>query len=199
MSNMTQIPDYEEVVRLEKLITEIRGDTPAGLRFSGMSQSILDPPVLIFNRFKLELLFHKTRCVLHRRYMSQEDVGTPREKSREICVKAAMSILQQHEAIFMSAQDGGQLSSSRFYIAGLNSADFILGAMILTKECSTRASGMNGDPGVFVTVPGKRGTCSCNSGGGVDQGIGGDRGVQLDIGASINDGGLAVANCGRRW
>jgi hypothetical protein len=99
-----------------------------------MSRSILDSPSLIFNRFKLELLFHKTRCVLHRRYLTQENVGTVREQSREISATAAMCILQHHEAIFLAAQDGGQLSSSRFYVAAMNAADFLLGAMILCLE-----------------------------------------------------------------
>jgi hypothetical protein len=134
LSNMTQTIDYDDVLKVEQQIDAIRADTPTGLRFESMAQSILDPPLLIFNRFKLELLFHKTRCVLHRKYMSQDVVGTPREKSREICVKAAMSILDHHEAIFVAAQDGGQLSSSRYYVHGLNSADFLLAAMILCLE-----------------------------------------------------------------
>merc|ERR1711881_225274 len=134
MSNMTQAPDYDEVVKLEQQIEHIRADTPANLKFAGMSQAILDTPGMIFNRYKLELLFHKTRCVLHRRYMSQDSVGSPKERSREICVKAAMRIMEHHEAIFVAAQDGGQLSSSRFYVAAMNAADFLLGAMILCLE-----------------------------------------------------------------
>jgi hypothetical protein len=45
-----------------------------------------------------------------------------------------MSILEHHEAIFVAAQDGGQLSSSRYYVHGLNSADFLLAAMVLCLE-----------------------------------------------------------------
>jgi hypothetical protein len=134
LSNMTQIPDYDEVVRLEKELEVIFDETPTGLRFQSMSQAILDPPNLIFNRFKLELLFHKARCVLHRRYLLQDVVGTPRESSRRLCIDAAICILKHHEAIFMAAQDGGQLSSSRFYVASLNSADFLLAAMVLCLE-----------------------------------------------------------------
>jgi hypothetical protein len=134
LSNMTQAPDYDEVIKLEKELEEIYEQTPTSVRFSSMSQAILDPPNLIFSRFKLELLFHKTRCVLHRRYMFQDHVGTPREPSRRLCVDAAICILQHHESIFVAAQDGGQLSSSRFYIASLNSADFLLAAMVLCLE-----------------------------------------------------------------
>jgi hypothetical protein len=134
LSNMTQAPEYDEVTKLETQLQEIWQETPTGLRFTTMSQAILDPPNLIFNRFKLELLYHKTRCVLHRRYMSQDDIGTPRETSRRLCVNAAMCILQHHEAIFTAGQDGGQLSSSRFYVASLNSADFLLAAMVLCLE-----------------------------------------------------------------
>jgi hypothetical protein len=42
MSNMTQAPDYDEVVKLEQQIEHIRADTPANLKFAGMSQAILD-------------------------------------------------------------------------------------------------------------------------------------------------------------
>lgn len=134
MSNMTQIPDYEETTKLEKELEDIYQETPPRLRFTSMSQSILDPPNLIFNRYKLELLFHKTRCVIHRRYLTQDVVGTPKAISRKLCVQAAINILRQHEAIFLAAQDGGQLSSSRFYVASLNSADFLLAATILCLE-----------------------------------------------------------------
>ncbi|KIW04054.1 hypothetical protein, variant [Verruconis gallopava] len=134
MSHMPQTPQYEDIMKVHDEIDKIYSETPEGLRFSSMSQAILDPPNMIFNRFKLELLFHKTRCVLHRRSMFQTEVASPQEHSRKLCVEAAMNILRQHETIFLAAQDGGQLRSSRYFLASLNSADFLLAAMVLCLE-----------------------------------------------------------------
>jgi hypothetical protein len=115
-----------------------------------MNQSILDPPALIFNRFKLELMFQKARCVLHRRYLTDEVVGTRQELSRKLCVEAALNLLRQHESIYLAAQDGAQLSSAKFFLSSLNSNDFLLAAMVLCLEldlisraCSPATAGPN--------------------------------------------------------
>jgi hypothetical protein len=134
MSHSVQPPEYEEIMEQDRLLQKIYQNTPPALRFRSMYQSILDPPSIIMFRFKLELLFQKTRCVLHRRYVNDVFTGTAMELSRKLCVEAAMKMLTHHEMISQAAEQGGPLSKIRFYLSSLNAHDFLLSAMILCME-----------------------------------------------------------------
>jgi hypothetical protein len=134
MSHSVEPPEYEVVMEQDRLLQKIYQDTPPALRTRSMYQSLLDPPSMIMFRFKLEFLFQKARCVLHRRYLTDACVGTPMEQSRKLCVEAAMKILTHHEMISQAADQGGPLSKVRFYLSSLNAHDFLLAAMILCME-----------------------------------------------------------------
>ncbi|KAF2397331.1 hypothetical protein EJ06DRAFT_481729 [Trichodelitschia bisporula] len=134
ISHAVNLPDYDEVERLDAALQKIYDDTPPILKFRPLDQSILDPPALIFNRFKLELLSHKTRCILHRRYLI-DDLPDPRMRaSRRICVESAMKLLDHLITTYDAAREGGQLSIVRSFMASLSSHDFLLAAMVLCLE-----------------------------------------------------------------
>jgi hypothetical protein len=152
MSHRVQPPEYEAIMEQDGLLQEAYKKTPSALRFRSMFESINDAPAIIMNRIKLELLYQKARCVLHRRYVSDEFAGTRMELSRKLCVEAAMKILSHHDMISNAAREGGPLSKVRFYLSSLNAHDFLLSAMILcmeldliSKAASPAAAGPNFD------------------------------------------------------
>jgi len=134
ISHAVREPSYTEVMEIDEQLTQVYNDFPPAMQFTSMTQSLADSPSLIFNRFKIELLYRKTRCVLHRRYLT-EKLSDPRfEQSRKICVDAAMQLLRHHGSIYEASQGSGPLSSTRWFMSSLNAHDFLLGAMVLCLE-----------------------------------------------------------------
>lgn len=149
ISQAVKEPSFSEVMEIDQELTRVHEDFPEVLKFTSMNQSIADSPGLIFSRFKIELLYQKTRCVLHRRYLT-EKLSDPRmEYSRGVCVEAAMQLLQHHGAVYEASQGSGPLSSTRWFMSSLNAHDFLLGAMVLCLELNLiqKASNLSEAPG----------------------------------------------------
>lgn len=127
-------PRYTTIVALEKRLEEAHNLIPEGLRVRPIDACITDAPVLIMSRFNIELLYLKTKLVLHRNYMSAAQSDPRFAESRKICVDAAVEILKHHKTIFHACQPGGQLNKVWWYMASLQTYDFLLAAMILCLE-----------------------------------------------------------------
>jgi hypothetical protein len=134
MAHSVEVPGYDKIMELDRFVQKTAAEQPEALRFSSRRSDVLDNPSLIFHRYKGELTFHKTRCVLHRPFLSSKFIGTRMELSRKLCVEAALSMIKHHEYVFLAAQDGGQLSPARMYMASLSAHDFLLAAMVLCVE-----------------------------------------------------------------
>jgi len=134
ISHAVQEPSYSEVMAIDERLQQVHAEFPPSLQFSSMNQSIADSPGLIFNRFKIELLYQKTRCVLHRRYMTEKPSDPRMEYSRNTCVEAAMELLRHHASVYEASGGAGPLSSARWFMSSLNAHDFLLGAMVLCLE-----------------------------------------------------------------
>ena len=138
-SHRIEPPDHELVMDIDRALEQIHDNIPPALQWVSMNQSFLDPPALIYNRFKLEMLYQKTRCVLHRRSLTEGSLLSPSasprgDYSRATCVDAAMTLLGHHAAVFDASQDATQLNSTRWFMSSLNAHDFLLAAMIICLE-----------------------------------------------------------------
>ena len=136
-SHAVTSPSYPEVMGLDIRLQESYNLVPSDLRIKPLDQSIADTPDLIMNRFNLELLYQKTRCVLHRRYLLESRTDSRFSYSRRTCIHAAMDILRHHSTIYDACQVGGQLSPVKWYMASLTTHDFLLAAMIICLELSS--------------------------------------------------------------
>lgn len=130
-------PSYSEVMSLDTRLQESYDLVPPNLRIRPLDQSITDAPDLIMNRFNLELLYQKTRCVLHRRYLLEAHADSRFAYSRRTCIHSAMDILRHHSAIYGACQVGGQLSPVKWYMASLTTHDFLLAAMVVCLELNS--------------------------------------------------------------
>jgi hypothetical protein len=136
ISHAVEPPDYKDVQALDEEMDLVHAELPLEMKITSIGRSVLDTPSTIFHRFKLELMYQKTKCTLHRRYMTDHIQGTDEEKSRKVCVEAAMKILTLLDRIYHASQQGGQLSSSPLILNALNSHDFLLAVMVLCLELS---------------------------------------------------------------
>jgi hypothetical protein len=131
---------HEEVTQLDKHLQDVHISLPPFLRIRTMNMSITDPPDLIMQRYNLELLYQKARCVLHRRYLTDYRSDLRYAYSRWSCVDAATQIIRHQSDLYEETLPGGQLYKDRWYISSLTSHDFLLAAMVLCLELSWRTT-----------------------------------------------------------
>lgn len=127
-------PTYATIVALEKRLEEAHNKIPEPMRVQCVDECIAVAPVLIMGRLNIELLYLKTRMVLHRSYFVA-GLSHPRyAESRKICVDTALEILDYQKIISHACQPGGQLQKVWWYMSSLQTYDFLLAAMILCLE-----------------------------------------------------------------
>jgi hypothetical protein len=127
-------PKHSHIMTLDARLEEAHDAIPLVLRVRPMDDCITDPPVLIMSRFNIELLYQKTRIVLHRNYLIAGQSDPRFAESRKICLEAARKSLIYQNSIFHACQPGGQLNKVWWYMSSLNTYDFLLAAMVLCLE-----------------------------------------------------------------
>ncbi len=142
-SHQTVVPSYEEILRLDQRLEEARAAIPPLLQMPDISELVTDPAEQLMCRFNIDLLYLKTKIVLHRRYMlvpldqlslaeQQRGIG----ESRRACIESALRVLNHHHTIYAASQTGGQLESVKWYMGSISTHDFLLAAMIICLELS---------------------------------------------------------------
>ena len=143
MSHATCAPSHEETMRLDRELDEAKAAVPPLLQMPDISELVTDPAEQLMCRFNLDLLYLKTKMVLHRRYMltpfsqltpeeQQRGIGT----SRKVCLDSALRVLNHHHTIYTATQTGGQLESVKWYMGSISTHDFLLAAMVICLELS---------------------------------------------------------------
>ncbi|KAF7193978.1 Fusarisetin A cluster transcription factor fsa6 [Pseudocercospora fuligena] len=143
ISHATIPPSYETMMDLDRRLEEGKAMIPPLLQMPDISELVTDPAEQLMCRFNLDLLYLKTKIVLHRRYMEKPFAQlTPHEQtmgigvSRKTCVDCALRVLRHHHTIYNASQAGGQLESVKWYMGSISTHDFLLAAMIVCLELS---------------------------------------------------------------
>lgn len=146
-SHQTIAPSYEEVMRLDQELEEAKAAIPPLLQMPDISELVTDSAGQLMCRFNLDLLYLKTKIVIHRRYMltpfsqlslaeQQIGIGT----SRQACIESALRVLNHHHTIYSASQNGGQLESVKWYMGSISTHDFLLAAMVICLELSEQVN-----------------------------------------------------------
>ncbi|KAF2007545.1 hypothetical protein P154DRAFT_454391 [Amniculicola lignicola CBS 123094] len=133
-SQMIVPPRHSTIMALDKKLTEAHEAIPVAMRVRPMEDSITDPPVLIMSRFNIEVLYQKTRLVLHRYFLTAGQSNPRFSESRKTCVDAAKMLLHYQNIIFHACAPGGQLNKVWWYMSSLTTFDFLLGAMVICLD-----------------------------------------------------------------
>ena len=135
-------------MELDRKLDEAKGQMPLLLQMPDISELVTDPAEQLMCRFNLDLLYLKTKIVLHRRYMEKPfSQLTPEEQkvgigySRRTCVNCALRVLHHHHTIYTASQSGGQLDSVKWYMGSISTHDFLLAAMVICLELSQHING----------------------------------------------------------
>ncbi|TKA81865.1 hypothetical protein B0A55_01583 [Friedmanniomyces simplex] len=144
LSHATVPPAHEELMQLDRQLEEAKALIPPLLQMPDISELVTDPAEQLMCRFNLDLLYLKTKMVLHRRYiltplsqLSPEEQKLGIGCSRKVCISCALRVLQHHHTIYTASQAGGQLESVKWYMGSISTHDFLLAAMLVCLELST--------------------------------------------------------------
>ncbi|OTA06305.1 Zn2Cys6 transcriptional regulator [Trichoderma parareesei] len=124
-------PSYSEVLKLDNLLTETWNSVPSFMYVKPLEECVGEEPHQILQRYGLASLYHKSRCVLHRRYLAEAVPEPEHDYSRNQCLDAAMALLDFQHASWVGCQPGNVLGRSGWFMSSLAVHDFMLAAMIL--------------------------------------------------------------------
>lgn len=147
LSHQTIPASYEEVMRLDEELEEAKAAIPPLLQMPDISELVTDSAEQLMCRFNLDLLYLKTKIVIHRRYMlTPLNQLSPAEQkagigmSRHACIESALRVLNHHHTIYSASQNGGQLESVKWYMGSISTHDFLLAAMVICLELSEQVN-----------------------------------------------------------
>jgi hypothetical protein len=147
LSHSVTPPDYALTQDLDAALDQAHAEIPEPLRFVSLDMSISEAPAVIFNRFKLELLYNKSKCVLHRRYLMTQPANENESNSQRKCVEAAVKILGHLETVHFASLEGGRLRRAPYMLNAIGSSDFLLAVTVLclalTRFCTLPVPGFD--------------------------------------------------------
>ncbi|KAL2444480.1 Zn(2)-C6 fungal-type transcription factor mpsB [Exophiala dermatitidis] len=136
---------YDEILKIDQGLREVYESIPEHLKLRPMAEQTLAPISLIMARFSLATVYHKSQCVLHRRFLRLARNGNRYMHSRRTCLDSAMQLLNYQAIQHQQSQERGRLRSMRNHINSLTAHDYLLGATILCMDLYNHREGSDPD------------------------------------------------------
>ncbi|KAI5275446.1 hypothetical protein E4T47_01551 [Aureobasidium subglaciale] len=134
IQSVTAPPSYEEIMKLDALLREARTSIPPHLQMKPPSELAMAAPNLIMQTYALELIYLKSQCMLHRKFIARGRDSPRYAYSRRTCIDASMEMLTHQATLYIESRDGGKLRSVKWSISSLTTHDFLLAAMIVCLD-----------------------------------------------------------------
>jgi hypothetical protein len=125
---------YDDIMRKDQKLRDIQADLPPYLKLRPLNESVLDTASLLMQRYYLDILYQKTLCVLHRRYIARSRTNPRYTHSRRTSIEASMTLLAHQEQLHKEALPGGRLYVIKWFVSSMQKNDFLLGAMIVCLD-----------------------------------------------------------------
>lgn len=133
-THTVQAPAYEEITALDREIMDAYHGLPPLFQMKPMEESNHDPVSTLEMRFYISMLYHKSICVLHRKYLVRARESSRYSHSRRACIDASMSLLHHQEILHRESQPGKRMHKGQWYAYSHQSHDFILAATIVCLD-----------------------------------------------------------------
>ncbi|KAH0349039.1 hypothetical protein KCU83_g5628, partial [Aureobasidium melanogenum] len=134
IQSVTSPPAYEEIMKLDAQLREARTQIPPHLQMKPPSELATVAPNLIMQTYALELIYLKSQCMLHRKFIARGRDSPRYAYSRRTCIDASMEMLNHQATLYLESRDGGKLRSVKWSISSLTTHDFLLAAMIVCLD-----------------------------------------------------------------
>lgn len=125
---------YDEVLKIDHGLREIYETIPEHLKLRPMAEQTLAPISLIMARFSLATVYHKSQCVLHRRFMRLARNGNRYTHSRRQCLDSSMQLLSFQSIQHQQSRERGRLRSLRNHVNSLTAHDYLLAATVVCMD-----------------------------------------------------------------
>ncbi|KAL9111375.1 MAG: hypothetical protein Q9227_004252 [Pyrenula ochraceoflavens] len=132
--NSVHPAQYEEVMKIDNGLREIHDSLPAHLKYRTMQEQCLDTVITILSRFNLETLYHKTQCVLHRKFLRPARTNPRYVHSRRTCLDSAMALLRMQDILHSESGAHGRMRKMKWYTYSLTAHDFLLAATMIAQD-----------------------------------------------------------------
>lgn len=135
---------YDEVLKIDRGLRDVFESIPEHLQLRPMSEQTMAPISLIMARYSLATTYHKSQCVLHRRFIRQAKTNSKYAFSRRTCLDSSMQLLSYQAIQHEQTQETGRLRSMKAWSNSLTTHDYLLAATIICHDLYT-----NNDPAIY--------------------------------------------------
>ena len=133
-THTVEAPAYEEIMTLDREIMEAYHGLPPLFHMKPMEESNHDPISTLEMRFHISMLYNKSLCVLHRKYLVRARENSRYAHSRRACIDASMTLLHHQETLYRESQPGKRMHKGQWYGYSHQSHDFILAATLVCLD-----------------------------------------------------------------
>jgi hypothetical protein len=125
---------YEQVMKMDHKLREIHANIPPTFKMRSMDEALRDSSAVVMQRYILDLLFLKSQCVLHRKWICPSRETTRYVYSRRTAIDNAMEMLKHQATLHNESRPGGRLSAVKWFVSSLTTNDFLMAAMIVALD-----------------------------------------------------------------
>ncbi|KAE8551109.1 hypothetical protein EYB25_007343 [Talaromyces marneffei] len=129
-ANLLTLPNYAEVTALDRELQQAFSAIPPFLCVVPIDLCITDSAELIIRRLSLAVLFHKSRCILHRKYITKVGENAEFLYSKKAAIDASRELLRIQSEVHDATQPGAVLCKDLWVISSLAMHDLLLAAVI---------------------------------------------------------------------
>lgn len=134
VSNFSKPPSYEDVMDIDAELRGARRMLPPHLQWKSVQESMQDSPAMIMQRLGLEMLYLKSLCILHRRFIMKNRSVSRYLPSRRTCLDAAMDTLAHHSTLYRETRPGGLFHMVKWELLPVASNDITMAAMVICMD-----------------------------------------------------------------
>ena len=125
---------YEDIMTLDAELREAYKSVPPGLQMRTFGTLISETPRMIVHRLHIDLLYLRSLCVLHRRYLSQERSNPKYDYSRLTSATSAFKILQYQIELHEISKPGHRFENEHWILSSITENDLLSAAMVLSLD-----------------------------------------------------------------
>ena len=125
---------YEEILKIDKGLRGIFEAIPDHLKLRPMNEQYHLPVNHILARFHIAAVYHKSQCVLHRRFLRSTRDNPRYAYSRRTCLESAMALMEFQRTGHRETSENGRLRNKKAWFTSLTAHDFLLAATIISMD-----------------------------------------------------------------
>ncbi|KAI1385497.1 fungal-specific transcription factor domain-containing protein [Hypoxylon trugodes] len=124
-------PSSATIAELSAKLRNTVDAIPPSLRYKSIETSVVDTPATVLHQMILNILINKAIYLLHRRSFMKGPTGEETAKSNELCIEAALEILEHHRRMNEEIQPGGLMFGIRWKVSSSLNHEFLQATMML--------------------------------------------------------------------